>query len=472
MIHAEGIAVKPGRVRGEADLEGKTDIGEALVTSRTAEMIFSGDELLRGDTLNTNQSYLGERLLDLGYFVSHALCVADELATMVGAIKASLARQPALLVLSGGLGPTEDDLTREAVTAALGLPLEQHADLLEAIRARFASRGLVMSETNRKQASIPRGATVLTFSGTAPGFALETGPTLLAALPGVPWELKEMWESQVEPLLHARPGSAYAAASPGQSAGDQIAGPIAAHEVRRLRVFGLGESVVAQKLADLDWRDPQATVGTRANLDGITLILRGRATPESKSRLDAVQDRIVRELGEQVYSLTNQDLPVVVGGLLRNAGLTVAVAESCTGGLLGKRFTDVPGSSRYFLGGVIAYDNRAKTGLLGVPATLLAEKGAVSEEVAAAMAEGACRALGSDCGLSTTGVAGPDGGTEEKPVGLVYLGCVAGGTTTVERLRLFGERDQIRERAAFAALDLLRRRLARRPELSPPARPA
>ena len=169
----------------------------------TAEMIFSGDELLRGDVLNTNQAYLGERLLDLGFLVTHALCVADDLPALIAAIRDSLARRPAVLVLSGGLGPTEDDLTREAVAAALDLPLEHHEDLLDAIRARFASRGCVMSDTNRKQALLPAAPTVLPFSGTAPGFALEHDGTLLVALPGVPWELKEMWENQVEPLLHA-----------------------------------------------------------------------------------------------------------------------------------------------------------------------------------------------------------------------------------------------------------------------------
>ncbi len=403
----------------------------------TAEMIFSGDELLRGDTLNTNQAYLGERLLDLGFFVTHALCVADDLAALTTAITDSLSRRPALLVLSGGLGPTEDDLTREAVAASLDLPLEMHDDLLESIRARFTSRGAAMIESNRKQALLPKGARGLPFTGTAPGFALQTADTMLVALPGVPWELKEMWQKHVEPLLS----------------------PAVAHEVRRLRVFGLGESRLAEMFQDIDWRDPEATVGTRANLDGVTLILRAKATPEGRRRLDGLQQRIQATVGDKLYSLTNQDLPVVVGDLLREATLTVSVAESCTGGLLAKRFTDISGSSDYFLGGVVAYDNSVKTGLLGVPQESLEAKGAVSEDVAAAMAEGIRRATSSDCALSTTGIAGPDGGTEDKPVGLVYIGCVVRGTTTVERLNLWGSRDQVRERAAFSALDLLRRRL-------------
>jgi nicotinamide-nucleotide amidase len=426
----------------------------------TVEMIFSGDELLRGDTLNTNQAYLGERLLHLGFLVTHALCVADDLAAMTRAIRDSLSRCPAVLVLSGGLGPTEDDLTREAVAAALDLPLEHHADLLDAIRARFASRGLAMSDSNRKQASLPHDATALTFPGTAPGFTLEHDPTLLVALPGVPWELKEMWETQVEPLLRLRVGRAGLGESTGPGAASgAVPAHAAAHEVRRLRIFGLGESMLAQMLSDHDWRDPEATMGTRADLDGVTVILRGRSTAEGLRRLDAVQEHVRVALGEHVCSLTNQDLPEVVGDLLRGTGLTVAVAESCTGGLLAKRLTDIPGSSDYFLGGVVAYDNRVKTGVLGVPAPLLAAKGAVSEEVAASMAEGVCRVLGSKCSLSTTGIAGPDGGSEEKPVGLVYVGSVVNGITRVERFHLGGQREQVRERAAFTALDLLRRRL-------------
>jgi nicotinamide-nucleotide amidase len=419
----------------------------------TAEMIFSGDELLRGDTVNTNQSYLGQRLLEAGFLVTHALCVADDLAAMKGAIRESLLRRPAILILSGGLGPTEDDLTREAVSSALGLPLEHREELLDAIRERFASRGLSMASSNRKQASIPTGAIPLSFAGTAPGFALELEHTFLTALPGVPWELKEMWTEQVESLIRTRFGFAGAGATttgPGSSI---------AYEVRRLRVFGLGESVIAQKLSDLDWRDPEATIGTRANLDGITVVLRGFSTAQSRRKLDRVQARIQATFADQLYSLTNEDLQGVVGDLLRDSGLTVAVAESCTGGLVGKRFTDTPGSSDYFLGGVVAYENHVKTEVLGVPAGVLAAKGAVSEEVAAAMAEGVLRVVGSDCSISTTGIAGPNGGSEEKPVGLVYVGSVVKGVTTVERFRLWGGREQIRERAAFAALDLLRRRL-------------
>jgi nicotinamide-nucleotide amidase len=439
-------------------------------TGATAEMIFSGDELLRGDTLNTNQSYLGERLLDLGIFATHALTVTDDLAAIVAAIRAALAHDPAVLVLSGGLGPTEDDLTREAVAEALARPLEHREDLLEAIQARFASRGFRMGDSNRKQALLPQGAAAIPLAGTAPGFYLWQGSTLVVALPGVPWELKQMWEETVEPVLReqqAHAGSGGASPAPGGDGPVDEGAPAAAspgtwqpQDVRRIRTFGVGESMLAEMLGEFDWHDPAATIGTRAHLDGVTVILRGPASPQGRSALDAVQDRVVAILGPRVYGFGATGLPEVVGDLLRTGGHTLAVAESCTGGLVAKRITDVPGSSDYFVGGVTAYDNRVKTDMLGVPTTLLATEGAVSEQVAAAMAEGVARLLGTTCALSTTGVAGPAGGSVAKPVGLVFMGSVVDGVTVVERTVSPGQREQIRERAAYAALDLLRRRLA------------
>lgn len=457
------------------------DTASGPASGAAAEMIFSGDELLRGDTLNTNQMYLGGRLLDLGIFATHALCVTDDFEAMVEAIRASLARQPVVLVLSGGLGPTEDDLTREATAEALDRPLEHHEDLFELIRARFASRGLTMGDSNRKQASIPQGTTPIPPIGTAPGFYVQHGDTLVVALPGVPWELRQMWEEIVEPVLRARPS----------------AGARAPQSVRRIRTFGIGESTLAEMLSEFDWHNPEVTIGTRAHLDGVTVILRGLAGPEGRAtgnnptegapegttarsgpegradggtlprnsplpsgKLVAVETRILEILRERVYSVQDESLSEIVGRLLRQAGLTVAVAESCTGGLVDKRLTDIPGSSDYFLGGVTAYDNRVKTKVLGVPDEVLAAHGAVSREVAAAMAEGVCRLLDADCALSTTGVAGPAGGSDTKPVGLVYIGSVVGGAVEVERMYFPGGREHIRERAAFAALDLLRRRLS------------
>jgi len=410
---------------------------------RNAEMIFSGDELLRGDIVNTNQSYLGQRLLDLGVFATRAVTVSDDLDSMVAAIRDALSRRPEALILSGGLGPTEDDLTREATSEAVGRPLEFHQDLLDKIRDKFAARGFTMTGSNRKQALLPQGAEAIPLAGTAPGFMLDHKGTLIVALPGVPWELKEMWEGTVEARLDSH-----------KAAGD-------GHTVRRIRTFGIGESIAAERLADLPWRGSDVEIGTRASLEELTIILRGPATPAGARRLDELEAKVRAALGERVFGVDSPGLPEITGDLLRQRGRTVAVAESCTGGLVGKRFTDIPGSSDYFLGGVTAYHNDVKVGVLGVPEEMLVQHGAVSPEVAAAMAEGVRDLLHSDCSLSTTGVAGPGGGTEEKPVGLVYIGSVVDGITELEHLTLWGHRDQIRERAALAAVDLLRRRLLR-----------
>ncbi len=242
-------------------------------------MIFSGDELLRGDIVNTNQAYLGQRLLDLGIFATHAVTVSDDLAAMATAIQDALSRRPEVLVLSGGLGPTDDDLTREATAQAVGRPLEFHADLFETIRAKFAARGFAMGESNRKQALLPQGATAIPLSGTAPGFMLEHEGTLIAALPGVPWELKEMWERTVEPRLDQRGGSG------------------TGHAVRRIRTFGIGESIAAERLADVPWRGSDVEIGTRASAEDLTIILRGPATPEGTLRLDELEAKVRAALG-------------------------------------------------------------------------------------------------------------------------------------------------------------------------------
>jgi nicotinamide-nucleotide amidase len=412
----------------------------------TAEMIFTGDELLRGETINTNQAFLGEGLLDLGVFPDRSLCVRDDLAEIVAAIRDSLTRRPVVLILSGGLGPTEDDLTREAVAEALGRPLEHHEPLLEEIRRRFESRGYTMTDSNRKQALLPRGASAIPISGTAPGFTLDEGGTLVVALPGVPWELKEMWTGTVEPLLRNR----------------LLADGAAAHVVRRVRTFGIGESLVADLLAGLDWRGGLVEIGTRAHPESLSIILRAVDSTEGMLELEAVQSQVCALLGERVFGIDSPGLPEIVSGLLTRAGLTVAVAESCTGGLVAKYLTDIPGSSEYMLGGVVAYSNDVKTKLLGVEEHVLATHGAGSREAAEQMVVGVSRALGAGCALSTTGIAGPGGGTAAKPVGLVYIGSALEGTVQVEELRLFGRREHVRERAALSALDQLRRRLLQR----------
>jgi len=412
----------------------------------TAEMIFSGDELLRGDTLNSNQAWLGERLLDLGVFATRALSVTDEQASIVEAIHLSLSHRPDVLVLSGGLGPTDDDLTREAVAEALGRRLIEQADLLRQIEARFEQLGMTMSDTNRKQALLPAGSAAIPMLGTAPGFWLVEGPTLVVALPGVPRELQSMWEEHVEPLLQARLCDS----------SDHLGG---AAIVRYLRVYGMGESTLAEALRGLSWRGGPVEIGTRADLSGLELVLRARPTAEATAEMAALEGQVRQILGDKVFGTREDSLAGVVGRLLRERGLTLVTAESCTGGLIAKLLTDVPGSSEYFAGGVVSYSNRLKSSLLGIDPMLIDTHGAVSEPVAAAMAEGARTRLGADCALAVTGIAGPGGGTAEKPVGLVYVGTAVGFDVRVRRFTLFRGRDEIRQRSAYTALDVLRRRL-------------
>lgn len=411
----------------------------------SAEMIFTGDELLRGDAVNTNQAFLGAELLDLGILCTRALSVTDDSAAISEAVRESLARRPSVLVLSGGLGPTKDDLTREAVADALGVSLLHHEDLLLQIREKFASRGYPMGESNRRQALLPAGAQPVPIAGTAPGFTIMHGSTLIAALPGVPWELETMWNGTVEPLVRSL-------VAPARGAG---------HVVRRIRTFGIGESSLADMISEFEWRGSLVDIGTRAKIDGLWVTLRAMDSAEGLAALEATQTRILEILGDRVLGVDGRGLPEIVGELLRGAGWSLGVAESCTGGLLGKRITDVPGSSEYFVGGVTSYANDIKTNLLGVSERLLQEHGAVSAEVAEAMAQGVAALLKTDCALSVTGVAGPDGGTVAKPVGLVYLGSVVAGSAQTERLTLFGRREQVRERAALSGLDFLRRRLLR-----------
>lgn len=412
-------------------------------------LIFTGDELLRGDVVNTNQAYLGERLLELGLFATHSLCVTDNRAAIGEAVGYALARQPAVIVICGGLGPTEDDLTREAIADALGLQLVFHPELLEQIAQRFGHYGLNMSESNRRQAYLPEGSSPIPFPGTAPGFWLEHGTTLLVALPGVPKELYTMWEQSVEPLLAAR-----------LSETQRVL-------VRRLQVAGIGEGKLADALKHLPFASSGVTLGTQAGVQGITIILRSRADAESKQAVSDLEQQIRQILGDKVYGDGRTDLAEVLGAELKKRGLTVVTAESCTGGLVAKRLTDVPGSSDYFLGGVVSYSNELKTRLLGVDPDLLSRYGAVSEQVARAMAEGAAARFGADCSIATTGIAGPGGGTPEKPVGLVYIATRVQHQTQVRRFVMFGDRADIRERTAQTALDLLRRQL--REQLPTPA---
>lgn len=406
----------------------------------TAAVLCIGTELTRGELLNTNAGWLAEATTRIGLEVTALDCVDDDRARIEACLR-RLASEHRVLLCTGGLGPTTDDLTTECVAKVAGLPLVRDRASLDFIEQLLARFGRKMAESNAKQADFPAGARILpNLRGTAPGFHIRLLRASAYFMPGVPGEMKAMFESSVAPELGALVGEPR-------------------HQIV-LRTFGLPESEVNDRLAGVE-DSFGVLIGYRATLPEIEVkvLARAKSPDEARGIARKAADEARARLGRYVYAEGTGSLPESVGALLIARGLTLAVAESCTGGLAAELLTRTPGSSRYFLGGAVAYANHAKTRLLGVPAPLIAERGAVSTEVARAMAEGARRALGADFGLAFTGVAGPDGGTEQKPVGLVHW-AVAGEAGTDAWQRVFaGSREQIRRRAVFAGLDSVRRAL-------------
>jgi len=405
----------------------------------SAELVATGAELLIGRTVNTHAQRLGLALAPLGLGLARETTLRDDPDAIAGAVREALARSTVVFV-TGGLGPTCDDLTREALASALGRGIVADEPSLAAIRERCARLGQPMTDSRARQAGMLEGATALSNPvGAAPGQRIELdGGRVLFVLPGPPREFEAILAEHVLPWLRRRfPGAAVAE--------------------RVLMVCGLGESDVIERFASAGFDPAPLELAYCAGPGQLEIRLTG--APGSKAVLEAATARAKEALGDNVYAETREDLAVVVGRRLRSAGLTVGTAESCTGGLVAQCLTAVPGSSAWFRGAIVAYANDVKERLLDVPASLLAAHGAVSEPVARAMAEGARRRLGTDIVLATTGVAGPDGGTPEKPVGLVWW-ALADAKGTLSRSRRFpGDRGLIRRWTAQFALDLLRRRL-------------
>ncbi len=407
------------------------------------EIIAVGTELLTPFFQDTNSLYLTERLDNLGIGVSFKTLVGDDDRNLGRAIRTALGRSRLILAM-GGLGPTEDDRTREAFARALGRALVFEPKILAAIRERFKRRGLRMSAPNRKQCYVIDGSQILENpNGTAPGLWIETRRHLIALLPGPPHELRPMFDHHVAPRLSAfRNGVTLR---------------------RVLKLTGIGESAMESLIRDLYGKRPtEVTVTTLASPGdlAIHLVYRGRADASRASAvLDGVTARFARRLEPWIYSREGETLEAVVGGLLKARGLTLACAESCTGGFLGHRLTNVPGSSAYFLESAVVYGNRAKMRRLGVPAALIAKHGAVSAPVARAMAAGIMKNAGSDYGLAITGIAGPGGGTARKPVGLVFAALARARGTAVERNIFWGGREGVKFQASQRALDILRKDL-------------
>jgi nicotinamide-nucleotide amidase len=411
-----------------------------------AEIIAVGSELLTPFRMDTNSLFLTEEINKLGVEVVFKSVVGDDLSRLVVAAQHALFRSD-IVIFSGGLGPTEDDLTREAVAEALGVPLQRDEAVLAGIERRFESRGWKMSPNNAKQAYVLEGATVLqNANGTAPGQWLsgkfDGRERIVILLPGPPHELKGLFEDQCRERLRAKLPPAFLA-------------------TRVLKVAMLGESQVDARVSPIYKRYTDVQTTILAGAGEIQLHFKSRAgtLEAAQVRVDEAADAVEEELDDAVYSRDGQSLEQIVGYWLQMRNATLAVAESCTGGLLGERITSVGGSSRYFAGGAIVYANAAKSELAGVPAEMIERHGAVSREVAAALAEGIRYRCESTLGVGITGVAGPGGGTVEKPVGLVFHALASGSGTEVIERNFPGDRKRIRWFATTLALDMVRRKL-------------
>jgi nicotinamide-nucleotide amidase len=409
-----------------------------------AEIIAVGSEMLTAERIDTNSLYLTAELNNIGVEVVAKSVIGDHRNRLAEAVRLAMSRSP-ILILSGGLGPTEDDVTREAVAMALGRGLAYSAEIAEALERRFTEARRKMAEVNRRQALVIEGASVLPNDrGTAPGQWVEESGAVAMLLPGPPHELKAMFERQCLPrLLRIVPKLAI--------------------RTLVLRVAGMGESDLDQLIAPVygKYTNPATTILAAAGDIQIHLRARCATEAEADALLAEVGGPIEALLGDRLYSRDGDPLEMVVGDLLRQRGATVSVAESCTGGMLGERFTSMPGSSDYFLGGFITYANAMKTGMVGVPPETLDQFGAVSKETAEAMAIGARERTGSTYALSVTGLAGPEG-EGSIPVGTVYIGIADAAGVHVAHRVFLGDRQRIRTFTAQMALDVLRRRMLKR----------
>jgi len=405
-----------------------------------AEIIAVGSELLTPDNIDTNSLFLTQRLNEAGCRVHLKTVVGDDREDIGAVINAALLRSD-IIICSGGLGPTEDDLTRDAVASVLGRPLQVDDEIMETLRQRFAARGFRMAKINEKQAMVIQGAlTVDNPFGTAPGMWIEEKGRHIILLPGPPRELKPMVESLLSKI--------------------QEVGGTTRLACRSFHITGITESELDSQISPIYAAYPDIQTTVLAGTRHISVRMYQWTDPgHPASDLDEAAAKIQATLGDAIFSTRDESMEQVIGRLLQDSGKTLAVAESCTSGMLGMYITRVPGSSAYFKGGVLCYSNEAKAELCGVDPELIRQCGAVSAEVAEALAKGVREALDSSIGISITGIAGPGGGSEEKPVGLVYIG-MSDGNRTISRHRIMpGDRESIRERSTYLALSWLRRLL-------------
>jgi len=404
-----------------------------------------GDELVLGQTVDTNTAYLSARLARLGISTRYHHTAADDLEDIARAI-VHASEQADLLLISGGLGPTEDDLTRQALAMAMDQVLETDEESIAMIEAYFQSRDREMPERNRVQALLPHGAKpVVNHHGTAPGIHAKLTRADIFVMPGVPREMKRMFEEQIEPRIQAQAGRGVILTT-------------------KINTFGTGESDIGQTLGSLMDRQRNPKVGTTVANGICSVRLRSEfpSKQDAQSALDKTIEQVEQQLGPIVFGRDETTLPEAVIHLLVKHGLTVCVAESCTGGLLGASLTDISGASEVFAGGMLTYANELKRDLLGVSQNFLDKYGAVSPQVAGAMARGVIERCGGDIGVSVTGIAGPGGGTPEKPVGTVYVGLALredDENPSVLHLTLKGDRQAVRDRTTKCALQMIRLRV-------------
>ncbi len=404
-----------------------------------AEIITIGDEIIHGEILDSNAAYIGDRLSGLGIEVAFKTSVGDDLKRIIEAIKLSLERVD-LVIATGGLGPTNDDLTKKGIVKAFKRNLVFHEDILKKVEEGFKRRGIEMPKINQNQALLPQGAKALSNQyGSAPGIFIQEGKRLFFALPGVPLEMKTIFENEILPFLKSKSSKKFTLQ-------------------KVLRTTGIVESAIHEKIEPiLKFKSP-VKIGFLPSFSGVDLKLRIISESDDLAHkiILEIEQKVREILNEYIYGIDQETLEEVLGKLLQNKEKTISVAESCTGGLIGARFTNVSGSSNYFINGVITYSNEAKIELLKIPKEIIEKYGAVSEQVAILMAEGVKKISNTDYGLSATGIAGPTGGTEEKPVGLVYIGFAHENDSFAKKFVFGGDRQAIRERTAQAALNLVR----------------
>jgi len=434
------------RFARDDNCEGLTSTPSFTLLPVDAEIIAVGSELLTPHRQDTNSLYLTEKLNELGIEVRYKCIVGDDLVGLIAAAKLAMRRSD-IIIFSGGLGPTEDDLTREAVADALGLKLQRDPTITAKLEERFAKRGIKMTTNNAKQADVLTSAAALPNAlGTAPGQWIagkyDGEERLLMLLPGPPYELKALFETECIPRLRARI-------------------PVQHIATRTLKMAMMPESQVDARVAPIykTYTDVETTILAGAGEIQLHLRCRKDSAADAEARVEELAEKMEDELGDAIFSRKGETIEQIVSYLLQMRSLTLAVAESCTGGLLAERITSISGSSRYFLGGAVVYSNELKTQFANVPKALIDQHGAVSREVAAAMAEGIRKRCLASYGIGITGVAGPSGGTEQKPVGLVYIALAGEEGTQVAERNFPGDRKRIRQFSTQQALEMIRRAL-------------